>query len=166
MGWDLKPISKEGIPEALNKVERYRLLNEPSEAESICLDILEVDPENQEALVMLLLARTDQFGAGGTVQEARAVIPRLRDDYERAYYSGIISERIGKWHFRHGVPGSGFTAYELLREAMTYFDEAEKKRPAGNDDAVLRWNACARMLMRHPELKPRPEEAFEPVLGE
>ena len=55
---ELKKLSKEAIPAALEKAERYRLLNEPGEAESICLDILAIDPENQRAIIMLLLALT------------------------------------------------------------------------------------------------------------
>ena len=58
---NLKPITHEGIPSALQKAERYRLLNDSAAAESICLDVLDVDPGNQEALVSLLLAITDQF---------------------------------------------------------------------------------------------------------
>ena len=50
-----KPISRDAIPAALAKAERYRLLNEPGEAESICLDILQIEPANQEAIVTLLL---------------------------------------------------------------------------------------------------------------
>src|SRR5712664_433657 len=65
MHFDPKPISAESIPEALAKVERYRLLNEPSLAESICLDILAIVPRHQQALISLLLARTDQFGDEG-----------------------------------------------------------------------------------------------------
>ena len=42
--FDLKPLSKDAIPAALAKAERYRLLNEPGEAESICLDVLRIDP--------------------------------------------------------------------------------------------------------------------------
>ena len=38
------------MPAALEKALRYRLLNEPVEAESICRDVLEVDPDNQAAL--------------------------------------------------------------------------------------------------------------------
>ena len=53
---ELKSLHKDAIPAALEKAERYRLLNEPGEAESICLDILHVDPENQQAIVTLLLA--------------------------------------------------------------------------------------------------------------
>ncbi|MEE2900476.1 MAG: hypothetical protein VX815_18600, partial [Gemmatimonadota bacterium] len=61
---ELKPLSADAVPVALAKAEHYRLLNEPEEAESICIDILEVDPEHQKALINLLLARTDQFKEG------------------------------------------------------------------------------------------------------
>ena len=57
----LKPISHESVTGALAKAERYRLLNEPGEAESICCDILEIEPRNQPALISLLLALTDQI---------------------------------------------------------------------------------------------------------
>jgi hypothetical protein len=45
----LKPLSVDAIPSALVNAERYRFLNEPGEAESICLDVLAVDPANQAA---------------------------------------------------------------------------------------------------------------------
>ena len=47
MQFTLKPISPEAIPEALQKAERYRLLNEPAQAESLCQDVLAVEPNNQ-----------------------------------------------------------------------------------------------------------------------
>ena len=56
--FELKPISTAAIPRAVAKAERYRLLNEPQEAESICRDVLRVDEDNQEVLTMLLLALT------------------------------------------------------------------------------------------------------------
>ncbi|MGH9664664.1 MAG: hypothetical protein ACRD9L_09600 [Bryobacteraceae bacterium] len=164
--FDLKPISREAIPEALEKVERYRLLNEPSQAESICLDVLGIDPENQRAAVMLLLALTDQLGSGVTAVQAREVLPRIRDEYERSYYAGIISERWAEAQIRQGSPGSGFSAYESFCDAMRWFEKAEAIRPAGNDDAILRWNTCARILMRNPDLRPRPAESMEPVLDD
>src|SRR5947199_3477289 len=94
---ELKLLHKDAIPAALEKAERYRLLNEPAHAESICLDVLAVDPENQRALVMLLLALTDQFQTGPTdcFRHAEAVVPRLNGEYERCYYTGIIWERRG-----------------------------------------------------------------------
>ena len=163
----LKRLSPAGIPRALEKAERYRLLNDPGDAESICLDILEVDPGHQRALVSLLLSRTDQFprardGAG--VASAREVLPRLQSEYERAYYNGIICERWAKALRTRGVPGSGATAYQWLQEAMEHYEQAEKVRPAGNDDALLRWNACARTIARHPDLKPAVEERAETML--
>ncbi len=50
MEYKLKPISSAGIDEAISKAELYRYLNEPGEAESICRDILALDPEHQTAL--------------------------------------------------------------------------------------------------------------------
>jgi hypothetical protein len=163
---NLKPLTKEAIGRALEKAERYRLLNEPAEAESICLDVLRLDAENQQALVMLLLALTDQFDetAVDAVSQAKEVALRLRDEYARAYYSGIICERRAKARLRQGGPASGYVAYDFLQEAMGLFEKAEKVRPAGNDDALLRWNACARLLERNPHLTPAPEDVQEPQL--
>jgi hypothetical protein len=168
MTFELKTLSPEALPRAVEKAERYRLLNEPSEAESICLDVLEVDPGNQSALVTLLLALTDQFhsGAGAAVAEAHAAISRMDDAYARAYYTGIVLERRAKAQLGQHMPGSGPRAYGWLREAMTWFEKAEALRPAGNDDAVLRWNACARLLMRDRHLVPPAEERGEPLLLE
>lgn len=164
--FELKPLSREAIPGALAKAERYRLLNEPWQAESICLDVLRIDPDNQQALVMLLLALTDQFdeGLAGVVAQARELLPRLRGDYERAYYAGIICERQAKARLRKDGPGSGVPAYEWFREAMGWYEKAEAIRPPGNDDALLRWNTCARFLMSHPHLAPGLEEWVEPYL--
>src|SRR6185369_15379599 len=138
--FELKPLSQEALPAALERATRYRLLNEPAEAESICLDVLRTDPDNQQALVILLLALTDRFSKGYGVSETQAqeLLPRIRNEYERAYYAAIILERKAKAHLHHGGPGAGFNAYELFREAMTWFEKAEKLRPAGNDDALLR----------------------------
>jgi len=163
MTFELKVLSPEAVPRALEKAERYRLLNEPGEAESICLDALEVDPDNQEALVTLLLARTDQFDieTASVVGAAHRVIERMRDVYARAYYTGIVYERRAKAQLRHNAPRSGSTVYAWLREAMLWYEKAETLRPTGNDDAVLRWNACARLLMREQHLVPAIEEPGE-----
>jgi hypothetical protein len=166
MHFDLKHISVESIPEALAKVERYRLLNEPSHAESICLDILTIVPAHQQALISLLLARTDQFVSEMTVAMAREVLPQIKSDYERAYYAGIISERSAHAHLHQGGPGSASVAYHALRDAMEHFERAEVLHPPGNDDAILRWNTCARVIMRNPEIRPLPYEEFQPITGE
>jgi hypothetical protein len=161
----LKPLSKSGIPAALERVERYRLLNEPRLAESICLDILEVEPDNHDAIVMLLLAITDQFSLESAADEkgARDLLPRLKDEYERSYYAGIICERQGKAAISKQLPGSKNIAYEWLRDAMEHFEKAESIRPSGNDDAILRWNTCVRLLERF-KLEPTQEEVHHPFL--
>jgi hypothetical protein len=148
---------------ALQKAERYRVINDPTSAESICLDVLTVDPENQQALVTLLLAITDQFERAPTegVRRARDVLPRLEDEYKRAYYAGIICERCAKAQIRPDTPGSEETAYHWLREAMDWYEKAEAHRPAGNDEAILRWNTCVRLLARNDRLRPRAEETVE-----
>lgn len=166
MQFELKSISPAGVHEALEKAERYRLLNEPALAESICLDVLHIDPENQQALVMLLLALTDQFGQGVAPSKPRELLQRLRSDYDQQYYAGIIWERSAHAQLRKGSPNASFTAYDGIRQAMECYEKAAALRPAGNDDALLRWNTCARILMRNRNLRPRPDEAYEPVLGE
>ena len=160
--FEIKPLSPEAVPAALEKAMRYRLLNEPGEAESICHDVLGVDPENQQALVTLLLAITDRFGKGYSVgvSQTQEVLQQIRDPYERAYYAGIIEERRAKALLQQGGPGVGFHAYEFLREAMDCYEKAEALRPHGNDDALLRWNACARMIMQN-KLTARLEERVE-----
>jgi uncharacterized protein YeeX (DUF496 family) len=145
----LKTITKEGIQRALEKVERYRLLNEPSEAESICRDILQVEPDNQKAIAMLILSLSDQFHNGLSDKEAKSLIEKLRDDYQRNYYTGILLEREAKAAIHRGSYGSNFDAYEWISEAMEAFDKAAAIRPAGNDDSILRYNACVRTIQRH-----------------
>src|SRR5262245_54898273 len=144
--FELKPIHKESIPNALKKAELYRLLNEPALAERICYDILQVDPNTQPALITLLLALTDQFDRGIPVNGPQELLPRLHGEYVQAYYAGIIYERKARAQLNGGLPGGGFAAYELLREAMFWYERAEALRPPDNDDATLRWNACVRTI--------------------
>jgi tetratricopeptide (TPR) repeat protein len=152
MDRQLKTISRNGIVEALAKVQHYRYLNQAEEAESICRDVLAVDPENQMALRLLGLTITDQFT--GTLsdgfREAQSCFEKLSSPYERAYYQGILHERRAKAQLR-----AGHLAHSLLasfENAMRCFEEAEKIRPAGNDDALLRWNRCQRLMQSIPEL--------------
>jgi hypothetical protein len=166
MHFNLKSISTDSVPKALEKAERYRLLNEPSLAESICLDILTILPKHQEALVSLLLARTDQFDSGVTLRSAQDVLARIEGEYEHAYYAGIIWERRGHAHLRQGGPGSCANTYHALREAMEHYERAEALRPPANDDAILRWNACARVIMRSPEIRPLPDVEVQPITSE
>jgi hypothetical protein len=164
--FELKRLAADAIPAALEKAERYRLLNEPTEAESICQDVLQIDPDNQQALVTLLLALTDQFddGVGGHLAAAQEVVPRLRTEYAREYYAGIVAERHGKAQLRRGGPGTATMGHECIREAMAHYERAEAVRPPGNDDALLRWNACARLLKQHRAEIRATEDRFEPFL--
>jgi len=163
--FELKPLSQEAIPQAVEKAQHYRLLNEPAEAESICLDVLAIDPNNQQALVTLLLALTDRFGKGYAISSTNVqeVLARLSDEYQRAYYAGLICERRAKARLNQGVPGARADAYEQIREAMSWYEQAEAIRPPGNDDAILRWNACARIIMRN-NLVPRLRDDSESFL--
>ncbi|HEV8497806.1 MAG TPA: hypothetical protein VGQ56_13125 [Gemmatimonadaceae bacterium] len=163
---NLKPITHQGIPAALEKAERYRLLNDSAAAESICLDVLDVDPKNQEALISLLLSITDQFIEELTdgVRRAREVLPRITDEYERNYYTGIVCERRARAQLHRGTLGSSDVAVEWFREALTWYEKAEQMRPTGNDEAILRWNMCVRLLGRHERIHVPGE--YEPALGE
>lgn len=164
--FELKPLPKESVDAALRKAERYRLLNERREAVSIGRDVLEVDPTNQKALVIMILALSDLFRDSLTnvAEEARELVGRLDGEYERAYYSGILCERRAKAVFQGSGIGSGPVAYEGLREAMDWYQKAEALRPPGNDDALLRWNTCARIIMQHHELHAGPKDDFQPLL--
>ncbi len=159
--FELKPLSHEAVPAALEKAYRYRLLHEPVEAESICRDILDIDADNQEALVMLVLALSDQLEEhlGAAAAEAKAALARIRDEYSRTYHAGILCERRAKAHLTRGGPRAGHIAYEWMREAMDHFDRAAAIRPHGNDDAILRWNTCVRALRSKPELVPDLQES-------
>jgi tetratricopeptide (TPR) repeat protein len=160
--YKLKTISLGGIDEAISKAQLYRYLNEPEEAESICHDVLAADPENQAALRQLGLAMTDQFlgRASDRYAEVESIFQRLTDSYERQYYIGLLIERRAKAQMRAGIPPQAWVG--LLQEAMRCFEEAEKIRPAGNDDAMLRWNRCARILQTLPHLvaEQPPQEAI------
>jgi tetratricopeptide (TPR) repeat protein len=144
----LKALPEIAIPAALEKANRYRLLNEPLEAESICMDILHVDPENEQALVVLLLARTDLFEDeyGAALERAKAVLSRFGREYDRAYYEGMVYERWAKAQSSRHVPSHVVTGWYL--HAMHCFERAEALAPADNPDAILRWNTCARWLER------------------
>ena len=149
----LKTISKDGIAEAISKVTLYRYLNEPEEAESICHDILAVEPENQMAQRLLGLSITDQFTGQSSDRyaDAGSAFQRLDDPYERLYYAGLLCERRAKAQMRAGRPPQMLVS--LFKEAMCYFEEAETLHPVGNDDAVLRWNRCLRLLEKLPQFE-------------
>lgn len=146
---EVKKLTREGIGKAMRKAERYRFLGEPCEAESICVDVLEVDPSNHEARMLLILSLTDQFRTDlSRTAEAASLAAELEEEYERFYFSGIVAERVAKAQLIRGGPSSDDYANRSLREAMVWYEKAEAIRRPGDDDAILRWNTCARTIAR------------------
>jgi hypothetical protein len=164
--FQLKPLSPAGIAGAIEKAKQYRLLNEPGTAESICRDILLVDPQHHDGLILLILTLTDLFprGMAGCFDEAQRLAQALGDPYERAYFTGLVYERRAKAHLRSHQPQSGLIAYDWLRRAMVQFEGAERLAPPNDDQAILRWNGCVRRLRAHPELRPAEEDTGTPPL--
>ena len=156
----LKSLSRDALLDAMKKAERYRLLNEPREAESICRDVLSADPDNHDALVMLILTLTDCFKERKLLllDETLSLLERLDDEYERKYYTAVAWERWGKVQLAHNAPGH--VVYEWIRKAMDLFEQAERISPTRSAAAVVRWNTCARLLNANDAI--RPEQAMTP----
>ena len=96
MDLSLHDIHADSIDLALDKARQYRSLLEPEIAESICLDVLNIDPANQAALVLYILALTDQISISGSQSPFQAIetaISQLQSDYKQLYYTGIFHER-------------------------------------------------------------------------
>jgi tetratricopeptide (TPR) repeat protein len=149
----LKKISLDAVPGAIAKAEHYRSLNEPAEAESICRDVLAVDHGNQTAVRLLGLALTDQFTGEETdaYNEAERAFHRLTDRYERLYCTGLLRERRAKAELAAGH--AAYMVAALLRDALRLYAQAEHVRPPGNDEVILRWNRCVRLIRSRPELE-------------
>ncbi|MBX7077857.1 MAG: hypothetical protein K1X88_01640 [Nannocystaceae bacterium] len=162
----LKAITAASIPRALEKAERYRLLNEPFFAESICLDVLAIDAHNQPALRTYVLALTDQFpgGEGDRVPRARKAIEGLSSEYERAYYTGIVAERRAVALLERHDYGAGPAAWGHLQEALRCYAQADAlQTDDSNDDAVLRHNTCVRLIALHRLREPDDEPNHYPL---
>lgn len=153
MKLQLKAISKEAIPRALEKAELYRYLNEPAEAESICLDILAAEPEHQGAIRLLGLSITDQFTGRETdrFKDAESTFQKLKDPYEKLYCMGLLREREAKAELRAKIPPPRVVA--LLEDALKHYAEAQKIHPLGNDESILRWNRVVRLIQSRPEFE-------------
>ena len=159
---ELKRLSAKNLEAALAKASVYRDLNQPEEAESICRDVLGVEPKNQTALRILGLALTDQLvapwgrthhpheqGGQGLLEEAVAIFEKLEAEYDRAYYVGVAWERAGKGHLERGEAHNAVTS---LEHAMALFERAERVGPTDSPDPILRYNRCVRLLTTHPLL--------------
>lgn len=165
MKFELKQLSSAAVPRALDRAERYRLLNQPDQAESICRDILRIEPEHQKALVILILALTDQFEAGWAERFNRSLelVSKLKDEYHIVYYTGIVYERRARARLHQSLPNSDSIAYEWFRRAMNEYEKAERLKPTDDDEALLRWNSCARMIMDN-DLRAGSDETFQSLL--
>ena len=164
---NLKPLKTEAISAALEKAKRYRLLNEPDDAESICLDILANQPDHQDALITLLLSLTDKFPHSGVTpafEQAQEIVPKLDNSYSKSYYLGVIFERRAKFHLKQGGPGAGTAAHDWFAKAMAAFSEALSADDPKNQEAVLRWNSCARILNSRPDVKADDSSGTEMML--
>jgi hypothetical protein len=164
--YELKPLSPAAIPAALAKAERYRLINEPEQSQSICEDILRADPASHDAIVTLILALSDQFRTrhGEAASRALDLVAQLPNEYERLYYGGLVAERRGRALLDQPGPGAR-AALEWLQEAMQAYELADALRPPDNDEARLRWNSCARVLNARPDLVLQDDER-SPVMSE
>jgi tetratricopeptide (TPR) repeat protein len=163
---ELKQIPESAIPGALDKALRYRLLNEPHEAESICRDILAIDPDNHSAKITMLLALTDQFESefATALALAKEVLGQLQGAYDSAYYAGIIHERWANAQLTKGMPTE--FAVGWYREAMRCYERAEALSPPDNPDAILRWNTCVRVLRRLELAEARPARMTHDIQAE
>jgi hypothetical protein len=47
---------------------------------------------------------------------------------------------------------------------MGHYERAEGMRPAGNDEAILRWNTCLRLMQRDSHIRPSPAGDPDPLL--
>ena len=151
MAWQLKALGTRNLTAAVTLAKHYRDLNQPEEAESICRDILDVDPRHAVAWRLLGLALTDQMhsGSAGLLEDAIAAFDHLADDYDRTYHHGVAWERAAKAHLERNEAHSAVTSFE---HALGLYARAEELHP-DSPDPVLRWNRGVRLLETHPSLR-------------
>jgi hypothetical protein len=148
-------IHKDSISTVLDKARQYRSLREPDLAISICVDVFAVDEGNQEALVIYILALTDQYSnQNGILQPKKIVetIAKLKSEFHQIYYTGIFLERKARALLKNSMSHS--FAYEGLMEAMAKYEMAEEIAPKHCADPILRYNSCLRTIEKE-HLQPR-----------
>lgn len=157
---ELRKLSPDSVSPAIEKARHYRLLNQPEQAESICLDVLEIDPDNQPALIILLLARTDQLDDDNPsmLGKCREVIGRLEMEYHKSYYQALLCERQAMQLLKRRGRRSSLVAYQWFGDAIKHYETAIELKPADDDEAILRWNFCNRIIERHCLRELDPEE--------
>lgn len=151
----LHDIRISAVGKALEKAVQYRSLLEPEIAESICLDILKIDPENQDVLIVYMLALLDQISRTENQNQIKTIetaIEKLKSQYQRYYYTGLLNERRAR-HLLTQAMSHSF-AYDYFIEALKSYQQAIDRCPEKNDEAILRWNSCIRTVEKE-KLKPR-----------
>ncbi|MDC9725967.1 MAG: hypothetical protein PSN44_08665 [Gammaproteobacteria bacterium] len=151
----LHDIRMDAVDEALLKAKQYRSLLEPEIAESICLDVLHIDPENQSVLIVYILALLDQISRTEKQTQIKSIertIEKLTSQYQRYYYSGLLNERRARHLITQAMSHS--FAYDYFIEALKFYQQAVDRCPEKNDEAILRWNSCIRTIEKE-KLKPR-----------
>ncbi len=151
----LHDIRISAVNKALEKARQYRSLLEPEIAESICLDVLKVDPDNQDVLIVYMLALLDQISRNENQTQIKTIdgtIDKLTSQYQRYYYSGLLNERRAR-HLLTQAMSHSF-AYDYFIEALKFYQQAIERCPEKNDEAILRWNSCIRTIEKE-KLKPR-----------
>ncbi len=151
----LHDIRLTAIDQAIEKAKQYRSLLEPEIAESICLDVLNIDPDNQSVLIIYILALLDQISRAETQSQIKTIertIEKLSSQYQRYYYTGLLNERRARHLITQAMSHS--FAYEYFAEALNYYQQAIDRCPEKNDEAILRWNSCIRTIEKE-KLKPR-----------
>ena len=115
MGFELKKLPHASLDAAIAKAEHYRDLNQPEEAESICLDVLDLEPQHAKAWKLLGLAITDRFPTGrvGLLEQAIQAFENLPDHYERTYHLGVAWERAAKAHVEKNESHSAVAASRI-----------------------------------------------------
>ena len=164
--FELKPLSKDAIPKAIDRAKQYRQLNQPWHAESICRDVQAIEPENQQNLIILFLSITDQFGNekhGKSMLDAEKIIDQLKDGYQQDYARGMVYERQASAALNRGGPRSGYIAYYHLLKALEAYEKSRKSHPDKNEESILRWNTCVRMIEQF-DLKPAPDDDDQGML--
>ena len=151
MGWELKQLRARNLTAAVALAKHYRDLNQPEDAESICRDILEVSPGDDDAWRTLGLALTDQFPASWMTlfDDACAAFAKLSSKYERMYYTALAWERYAKAQL---VAGRANNAIHAFEQAVRLFDKADEIGMADDPGPILHYNRCVRALTTHPEL--------------
>jgi hypothetical protein len=150
----LHDLERSTLDAALDQAVRFRELGEPSLAESVCLDVLDVVGEHQGALCLLIHAVCDQLLYDlGALSRARLALPRIEADSQRELLTGVVLERHARALLRRRPKGSREASWEGLMRAMEHYEAAAAQESDAALEANLRRNACARTLMAHGYLQ-------------